>query len=90
LALDNATNETNLELMRSTATLSSKSQITIPAWARRRLGLAPGARVRLQIEGDRLVIEPAGKAIEELEGALQGVYGDPDGYVEALRDDRLP
>lgn len=76
--------------MHSTATLSSKSQITIPAWARRQLGLEPGARIRLRLEDDRLVIEPVHKAIDELEGALRGVYGDPDAYVDALREDRQP
>jgi len=73
-----------------TATLSSKSQITIPVWARRHLGLEPGARVRLRLEGDRLVLEPIPVALRQLEGSLRGVYGDPDEYVEDLREDRLP
>lgn len=76
--------------MSSTATVSSKSQITIPAWARRALGIQPGAKLRLRVENDRLVLEPVQKAIEQLEGAMHGVYGDPEGYVDELREDRVP
>ncbi len=76
--------------MDSTATLSSKSQITIPAWARRQLGLQPGARVRLRLEGDHLVLEPVHRAVAQLEGSLRGVYDDPDAYLDELREDRVP
>ena len=76
--------------MSGTATLSSKSQITIPVWARRHLGLEPGARVRLRLEGDRLVLEPIHRALRQLEGSLRDVYGDADVYLADLREDRLP
>lgn len=72
--------------MKTTATLSSKSQITIPAWARRRLGIGPGDRVVLREEGDRLILEPAARSVRSLRGALRGVYGDdPDRWLEDLR-----
>lgn len=72
--------------MKTTATLSSKSQITIPVWARRRLGIGPGDRVALRVEEDRLILERAEDSVHRLRGALQGVYGeDPDGYLRELR-----
>ncbi len=76
--------------MSSVATLSSKSQITIPAWARRQLALLPGAKVRLRVEGDRIIVEPIQRNVERLEGALCGVYGDASEYVDSLREDRQP
>ena len=76
--------------MIGTAKLSSKSQLTIPAWARKKLGLKPGVRVALRLDGDRLVLERIDKDIAELEGALRDVYGDVEGYVESLREDRFP
>lgn len=78
--------------MKTTAKLSSKSQITIPAWVRRRLGLAPGSVVVLRVDGCRLVVDSVDEAIRSLQGALRGVYGDPDRYVRELRaeSDRFP
>ena len=76
--------------MKRTSTVSSKGQITIPAWARRALDLEPGAQVHLRLEGDHLILEPVQRALEALEGSLPGLYGDPDEAVDALREDRLP
>lgn len=39
------------------ATITSKGQITLPAAARRALGLHQGQRVGIRIEGDSLVID---------------------------------
>ncbi len=75
--------------MIATAKLSSKSQLTIPAWARRKLGLAPGTRVALRLDGDRLILERIDKDVSELEGALRGVYGDVDAYLDDQRQDRF-
>lgn len=41
----------------SYATVTSKGQITLPAHARRALGLVPGRKVAITIEGDHLVLE---------------------------------
>ncbi len=72
--------------MRTTATVSSKGQITIPAWARRHLGIGPGDRVVPWEEGDRLVLEPAVRSIRALRGALRGAFGeDPDRWLADLR-----
>jgi AbrB family looped-hinge helix DNA binding protein len=48
----------------STATLTSKFQITIPARVRERLGLKQGEVIVLDVEGDHAVLRPvrAGRA----------------------------
>jgi AbrB family looped-hinge helix DNA binding protein len=74
--------------MIGTAKLSSKSQLTIPAWARAKLGLTPGAKVALRLDGDRLILERIDQDVGELEGALRGMYGDVDAYVNDQREDR--
>ncbi len=72
--------------MRTTATVSSKGQITIPAWARRRLGIGPGDRVVLREEDGHLVLEPAARSVKDLRGALRGAFGeDPDRFLDELR-----
>ncbi|MGH2767481.1 MAG: AbrB/MazE/SpoVT family DNA-binding domain-containing protein [Actinomycetota bacterium] len=78
--------------MKATAKVSSKSQITIPAWVRERLGILPGSRLALRVEGERLILERLDAGIAGLEGALKGMYGDARRYVRGLRDEwkRLP
>ena len=41
----------------SYTTITSKGQITLPVEARRALGLKPGQKVAVHVEGDRLVID---------------------------------
>ncbi|MEZ4268366.1 MAG: AbrB/MazE/SpoVT family DNA-binding domain-containing protein [Myxococcota bacterium] len=74
--------------MSSTAKLSSKSQLTVPAWVRRELNLEPGARVSLRVVDGRLILERIDRSLAELEGALAGLYGDPDAYMREMRSDR--
>jgi AbrB family looped-hinge helix DNA binding protein len=72
--------------MKTTATLSAKSQITIPAWARERPGIGPGDQVALRVENGTLLIERLDQRVRSLQGALRGVYGDdPDEYLRGLR-----
>jgi AbrB family looped-hinge helix DNA binding protein len=58
--------------MRSTAVISSKGQIVIPANLRKRYRLKEGTTVVFQEERGRLVLEPNDyKAIYALQGSLQ-------------------
>ena len=41
----------------TSARLSSKSQIVIPAEIRRKVGLKPGDRVTLVVEGDQVILK---------------------------------
>jgi AbrB family looped-hinge helix DNA binding protein len=52
------------------ATLSSKGQLTVPAEARRALGLHPGSRMLIETKGDRIIIRTPGNLL-----ALGGVLG---------------
>ncbi|HEX9774640.1 MAG TPA: AbrB/MazE/SpoVT family DNA-binding domain-containing protein [Actinomycetota bacterium] len=70
----------------SKATVSSKGQITLPVWARRELGIEPGAVLTVSVEDGRLVLERLDDWLDRLQGSLKGVYGDPDDYVREQRE----
>jgi len=55
-----------------TATVTSKGQVTIPAEARRRLGIRAGTRLEFVLrDGDRLEVVRVGGSIRDLKGALR-------------------
>jgi AbrB family looped-hinge helix DNA binding protein len=60
--------------------LSSKGQLVIPRSIRKALGLGPGTRFEVQIEGGRIVLEPV-ETRASLE-ALYGKYADTDLLAE--------
>lgn len=73
------------------ATISTKNQITLPAHLLRELGIGPGDRLAIKLEGKRLVMRPRPKNwAEYYAGSLRGVYGDTaaeiDAYVKELRE----
>lgn len=71
------------------ATLTSKCQITIPAHVRRQLGLRPGDRVLVEVEGCRAVIMPIrGSFVERLRGTGKAMWRLAGGADASLSDDR--
>lgn len=74
--------------MAQTAKLSSKGQLTVPVWAREKLGIGPGSRIAIRIEGDKIILERIDKSIAALRGSLKGVYGDVGAYIRESRRDR--
>lgn len=50
--------------------VSERGQISIPAAARRKLGIKPKSRVRVDVGEDQIVIKPV-KSIAELGGILR-------------------
>lgn len=50
--------------------LTQKGQVTIPAEIRARLGLKPRDRVRFEVEGNVVVLRPAGSTILAGYGAV--------------------
>ncbi|GAB6043257.1 AbrB/MazE/SpoVT family DNA-binding domain-containing protein [Endothiovibrio diazotrophicus] len=70
----------------STATLSSKSQVVLPADVRRQLGLHAGDRLVIDAEDGRVVIE---KAPISFVDALEALGGELwHGYADELEDGR--
>jgi bifunctional DNA-binding transcriptional regulator/antitoxin component of YhaV-PrlF toxin-antitoxin module len=72
--------------------ISPKHQVTIPTTVLAEAGLAVGDVLRVERDGDRVVLVPAAglaerrlDAIDETAGALTGVY--PPGYLETLRNE---
>ncbi len=63
-----------------TARVSSKGQITLPAAARRRLGIAPDSEVEVIVTDQEITIRPI-KPLSELAGVLNR-YARPDADEE--------
>lgn len=75
--------------MSKVATLTSKSQITIPAEIRRRLGIGPGDKVILDIEGEYAVLRPvAGSVTDFIEGLGREVWRAEGSAREAIEQER--
>ena len=51
-------------------TMTSKGQVTIPIDVRRALGIKNGDRLKAQIQGKKVLIEPVGGGILDLAGKL--------------------
>ncbi len=72
--------------------LSGKRQVTLPLRVVEELGLAPGDELRVDTDGDRIVLrreeslaERRRRAIREVAGTMADVY-EP-GYLDRLRDE---
>ena len=72
--------------------LSGKRQVTLPVRVVEALGLAPGDELRVETEGNRIVLsreeglaERRLRAIDAVAGSMPGVY-EP-GYLARLRDE---
>lgn len=74
-------------------TVSSKGQMVIPAEIRAQLGIEPGTRVAVHVEGSRVILEPATRAvklqlIEQLRGCTAGGPSGSDLLIEERRRER--
>jgi len=67
----------------STATVTTKGQVTIPKDVRDKLNLAPGSRIEFQVEGECAIIRPANLDILELKGIL---HAKSKGKVVSLEE----
>lgn len=60
------------------ATLTSKGQVTIPAFTRRAVGLEPGDQVLFVVEGERVTLIPVSRRrLSDLKGALASSHSVP-------------
>ena len=72
----------------SIATLSSKSQLVLPAEIRRKLGIHPGDRLVVELEGDHAVIRRAPCSdVEALAAYRSEVWRDYADEVQHARDE---
>jgi AbrB family looped-hinge helix DNA binding protein len=74
-------------------TVSSKGQMVIPAAIRESMGIEPGTRVAVRLEGARLILEPQTLAaklrlIKELRGSTAGGLSGCDMLLEDRRRER--
>lgn len=66
-------------------TVSTKGQLVIPAAMRESLGIKPGTRVSVRIEGSRLVLQPVSK---ELINKLHGITAGGMSMADELQKER--
>ena len=72
------------------STISSKNQITLPVHLLRQMGVKPGDRLAVALEGGRLVLRARPKDwVEHYAGSLPGYYGATVEEVDAnIREGR--
>jgi AbrB family looped-hinge helix DNA binding protein len=67
------------------ATLSSKNQIVIPREARKALGLKPGDKLLIVLQGDNIIVLQKPKSYRKaIAGLGRGLY--PDDYLKKERE----
>lgn len=75
----------------TTARLSSKSQIVVPADVRRRLGLKPGDEVVIVVEGDHAILRRIDRsplqALRQFAEAHGHIFEGYDVELDKARDD---
>src|SRR3954452_9389380 len=73
------------------STISSKNQITLPVQLLRQMGVGPGDRLAVALEGGRLVLRARPKGwVDHYAGSLPNYWGstdeETDAYLRELRD----
>jgi AbrB family looped-hinge helix DNA binding protein len=59
--------------MNRITTVSTKGQLVIPAEMRESLGIAPGSRIAVTLQGTRIILEPVSeKLVDETRGLFAG------------------
>lgn len=68
--------------------LSSKSQITLPADYRRRLGVEPGEELLMDFQDDRIVLlKNSGSALDELRALPPEIWAGAADEIQRARDE---
>jgi AbrB family looped-hinge helix DNA binding protein len=68
--------------------LSSKSQITLPADYRRRLGVEPGEELLMDFQEDRIVLlKNTGSALDELRSLPAEIWAGAADEIQRARDE---
>ena len=70
-------------------TVSTKGQVVIPAEMRASLGLKPGTRIAVRLEGSRIILEPVSKKlVAKLRGITKGGPSMADELQHERRSDK--
>jgi AbrB family looped-hinge helix DNA binding protein len=70
-------------------TVSSKGQLVIPAAIRQELGIEPGTRVAVRLDGTSVILEPETLAAKlRLIRAMRGITAGGPSMTDALLEDR--
>lgn len=74
-------------------TVSSKGQMVIPASIREQLGIEPGTRIALRVEGTQVILQPDTltaklRRIKEMRGCTAGGPSMTDALLEDRRRER--
>lgn len=69
-----------------TIRLSDKGQVTLPAEMRRKLGLKPGSRMDVEIQGNKVILEPEGSVMDACGVLHEYAKGDAENW-EAVRSE---
>jgi AbrB family looped-hinge helix DNA binding protein len=72
----------NVSMLRQITTVSTKGQFVIPSEMRASLGIKPGTRVAVTLDGSRIVLEPV---TEELVGKTRGMLKGKASQAEDMR-----
>ena len=77
--------------MTTTVKVSSKNQIAVPAAVRKQLGIKPGDRLRIEVDGKRAILEREEHAsvLDELLSIAPEIWQgiDTTAYIEELRNE---
>lgn len=64
--------------------VSDKGQVTLPAQVRRKLGIKPGSRMEVEVQDNRVVLEPEGSVMDASGVLHEYAKGDAEDW-EAVR-----